>query len=165
MCEQYAAYELVASGDMDGVRMLIGKDPSLASLVMYSALRNGNFKVTDYAIDRGACDWNMGLAAAAYCNNFRYVKFFAKRKARAWNWAVMEAAKKGHLQMVKYLVSRGTRIDLGHGLYISAEFGFLEGVKFFVKKGANRKEEALKVARECGHWEVEKYLSANYFSQ
>ena len=107
-------------------------------------------------------DPNTGLVEAASLGTLALVRYFLKLGADLHAMdeeALYLAADNGHLDVVKYLVELGA--DNEYALKLVARDGHLDIVKYLVEQGADihaRDEDALRSAAMNGHLDVVKYL-------
>jgi hypothetical protein len=93
--------------------------------LIYTVL-NGNKKLIDYFISKGANDFNEAAYEASYTGNIDLLKFFLfiipKTKIVNLNRLLFAAIEGGHIEIVDYLISRGAKLD-DNGAKISAKSG------------------------------------------
>jgi ankyrin repeat protein len=109
---------------------------------MIYAAQNGHKNIVDYLIERGADNWNGGMAGAIKGNHRDLVNFFIKNGANNWNKGVYVSAMMANTDLLTFFMRKGGTSKAA-ALDGSAYGGQLELVKIFFEKGARDINSAL----------------------
>jgi ankyrin repeat protein len=149
------------------LRLTRGDKGDKGNQLLIEAVRAGELKLAEYAIQKGAdihINEEYALRLSVYNGNLDIAKLLlSKSNERARNVALKTASDVGNLEIVKYLVETlGTNINvLQDSLENAIRGNHFEVVKYLVEHGADiheNDEAALNSASLNGYLDIVKYL-------
>ena len=71
------------------------------------ACENGNLKILNFMIKKGAENWNLGLFSACEGNQIEMITLMIEKGANNWNWGLKGACYGKHESIVKMMILKG----------------------------------------------------------
>ena len=139
-------FECAKIGSLDGVQFYISKGANDWHYGMSGAIKNGNRDLVDFFILKGS-DVLFGLYWAKYYNHKDLIELFEKKIKETKktfdktisdpNKGMVECAKIGSLDGVQFYISKGATNYWNFGMSSAAENGHRDIVDLMISKGAN----------------------------
>lgn len=96
------------------------------------ACRRGNINIVRLMIGKGASDWNGGLTSACDGGNFDIVRLMVEKGANSWNDGFEGACFSGNIDIVRLMIKGGAN-DWSKGLNIARGHGHADLTEFLTK--------------------------------
>jgi hypothetical protein len=100
---------------------------------MVNACYGGYKELVLLMIDKGASDWNGGLAMACDGGSMELALLMIDKGAWDWNRGIIHACKKGYRELVILMLAKGADIDLAAQIYLR-----LRDIERLVKLGITK---------------------------
>lgn len=127
------------------------------NLIMHDAALDGNLDIINYALSRGADDYNTSLTAAAESGNQTIIDMMIKLGANDFNMGLMGAAKGGHIDIVQQMINHGGD-DVNLALSAAVESNNIELIRYLIDNGADEFNDVLSRAVAVSNLEIIKYI-------
>ena len=120
-----AASDLTSTSDSPGP---VGKSGGLTS---------PNVELINLMMEKGANDWDNGLAGACEGGHIKVVKFMASlcKDKMWWDKGLINACEHGHSEIVNFMIEKGAD-EWSVGLCEACKGGHSELIKLMIEKGA-----------------------------
>lgn len=142
---------------MEAIVLIYDKHLIDANTILIRAAKCGYIPAMDYAVSRGADNWNYAAYSAASNGHMHTLEYAVSRGATDWNGVLWNSSFHGHIPVMEYAAYHGaTHWNLA--LSNAASSGNLSAIKFAVSRGANQYAGALNIAMSGGHASAIEYL-------
>ena len=134
------------------------KNRRLIDFYCVGAAAGGHKELVQLMLDKGANNYNDGLACAAWGGHMGLVQLMLDKGADPNN-GLSGAALGGHLDIVQLMLDKGAN-NYNDGLRAAAKYGHKDVVQLMLDKGATNLDYALRESESYGHTECAELIRA-----
>lgn len=121
-----------------------------------TACYSGDEKLVLSAIEKGATNWDWGLARACVGGHKKIVDLMVEKGADDWNWGLSSACIREHKELALFMIEKGAEVSNTQDYVLDEIY-----IAYFIRKGVNIKSNSLALdTRICRVQKIIGYMTS-----